>query len=85
MCNCVTMCRVPDIETDDGRWPMPRHAPRCEDYREERFVRVTYDGSWCILEPSDAEDMIADGGDYKTEDVYLTRDQFDALPEFTGF
>lgn len=86
MCNCATVCRIPDIETDNGRWPMPRHAPMCEDYKTERFVRVMYDGSWCVMEPDDAEDMIAESGEeYQTEDVFLTRDQFERMPEFQGF
>lgn len=86
MCNCATMCRIPDIEAENGRWPIPRHAPFCNEYKEERFVRQTYDGAWCILEPGDAEDMVANSSEeYQTEDVFLTRDQFDALPEFSGF
>ena len=89
MCNCQTACRIPDIETDNSRWPVPRHAPMCEDYKTERFVRLVYDGSWCVMEPDDAKDMIADGiaegEEYQAEDVFLTRDQFGALPEFSGF
>lgn len=86
MCNCLTMCRIPDIETDNGRWPMPRHSPACEDYKPERFVRVAHGGSGCVMEPDGVADMIADGGEeYETEDVFLTRDQYDALPEFDGF
>ena len=86
MCNCLTMCRIPDIETNNGRWPIPKHSPACEDYKTERFVRAVYDGSWCVMEPDDAADMIVDSGEeYQTEDVFLTRDQYDALPEFSGF
>lgn len=88
MCNCATVCRVPDVETSDGRWPMPAHSPACEDFKQERFVRLKYDGSWCVMEPDDAQDTIGDapiGVEYEVEDVFLTRDQFEALPEFAGF
>ena len=86
MCNCSTVCRLLDIETSNGRWPMPRHAPMCDDYKTERFVRLIYDGSWCVMTPDDAADTIKESADtYHTEDVHLTQDQFDALPEFSGF
>ena len=86
MCNCIAVCRLPDIETNNGQWTMPRHAPMCEDYKIERFVRLIYDGNWCVMTPDDAADTIADSNDeYQIEDVFLTPDQFDALPEFSGF
>ncbi|MDP3219197.1 MAG: hypothetical protein Q8S73_34180 [Deltaproteobacteria bacterium] len=51
-------------------------------------MKLKYDGSWCLMEPDDANDTIDDApGDvvYETEDVFLTRDQFERLPEFAGF
>lgn len=85
MCNCLTICRLPDIETD-GRWPRPEHSPACEDYKTEKFVCVSYGGQWCLMEPDEAKTFIAESGDeYKTEEIFLTRDQFEALPEFDGF
>lgn len=51
----------------------------------ERFVRVSYDGSWCVMEPKEALEMVKDSDEYKTMNVFMTRDQFNALPEFTGF
>lgn len=86
MCNCGTWARLPYIGTYDGKYPPPLHHPDCEDYKAERFVRVMYDGSWCVMEPDDAADMTADSeGGYQTEDVFITRDQFERMPEFNGF
>ena len=91
MCNCQTMCRVPDVETENGRWPMPLHAPNCEDFKTEQYVRVGFDGSWCIMTADDEADyrkdvnLYGDPDEYKYEYIYLTNDQFNSLPEFAGF
>ena len=88
MCNCKTMCWEPDVITQDGRYPLPEHHPNCEDYKTEKFVRVLYDDTPCVMEPLDAEDFIkdADGNEqYILEDIYITRDQYENMPEFQGF
>lgn len=85
-CTCSAVCRIPDIETENGRWPMPHHSPMCDEHTKEMFVRVELDGSWCVMEPCEAHEMVSDTSEeYKTEYVYLTRDQFNSLPEFEGF
>ena len=81
MCECATWARIPR-----DNFPPANHHYDCKEYKAERFVRVIYDGNNCIMEPDDAADMIADGdGGYQTEDVFMSRDQFDKLPEFDGF
>jgi hypothetical protein len=86
MCNCGTWARLPHQGTHDYKYPPPDHHPDCEDFKTERFLRVEYDGSWCVMEPMEASDLIGSGnGEYTTEQVFLTRDQFEKLPEFAGF
>lgn len=86
MCNCMRICRLPDIETSNGRWPLPEHAPVCEDYRLEEFIVVEYDGSRCVMEPKEAQEMVADSSEeYAVSTVWITRDQFENMSEFDGF
>jgi hypothetical protein len=85
-CNCMTVCRIPEIETQDGKYPMPNHAPMCNEYKPIRFVRVSLSRASFIATPDDAEDFISDGDTiYEKNDVYLTQDQFDKIAEFSGF
>jgi len=77
-CNCKTWARVP---TD--KLPMSEHAKGCEHYKEERFVRVSFEGGSFIVEPKDALDYNEEGMAH--ENVFITRDQFERLPEFEGF
>lgn len=91
MCNCTKVCRLPDIETQDGRYPMPVHAQCCEDYKLIKFKRVMLGKSWFITTSEDAIGFMddvkydEDADQYQYEDVELTRDQFENLPEFMGF
>jgi hypothetical protein len=53
-----------------------------------RYVRIAYDGSWCICKPGDVEAMVGDADEshrYITEDVYLSAQEYEALPEFEGW
>lgn len=85
MCNCQTLARIPSTGTYDGKYAPPLHHPDCEDYKAERFMRVMYDGTPCTVEHGDVESLIGEGIGYEISEVMLTRDQFDALPEFDGF
>lgn len=54
---------------------------------KRRFIRMTVDGSNCICEPGEVKDMF-DGGAMdgcKLTEVWMTQEQYDALPEFEGF
>lgn len=85
MCNCQGWCRD-WRETKGFTYPASNHAPGCEDYKFEPFVRVEYDGTFCVMEPHEAEAMVADGGgEYTTSDIQLTRDQFNNMKDFEGF
>lgn len=58
-----------------------------------RYVRVTLDGSHCVMHPSEGDRYVQDAraaGDaaadrYEVRDVYLSEREFDDLPEFNGF
>ncbi|MFZ6801974.1 hypothetical protein [Undibacterium sp. Di24W] len=77
-CKCLTWARVPI-----DKLPMSEHHKDCELYKEERFVKVTFQGNYLIIEPHDADEYIEEG--MVREDVFMTRDQFERLPEFDGF
>jgi hypothetical protein len=77
---------LPDIETENGKYPMPEHAPMCNEHQKIKFVRLTYDGISCLMTPDDALDLEKDGDTkYEKSDVFITQDQFDNLPEFAGY
>jgi len=92
MCSCKEnhWCRTFE-ETLDGKYPISEHAPGCEEYRQQKYIRLEYDGTYCIMTPDDAMDYMddceyeKDAGEYKYEEIYLTQDQFEKLPEFQGF
>lgn len=85
MCDCKNWCRDWQ-ETKGGKYPPADHAPGCEDYKTERFVRLEHDGAACIVEPAEAEAMVADSDrEYTVTPVFLTRDQFERMGEFHGF
>jgi hypothetical protein len=52
-----------------------------------RYVRVIHEGTTCVVLPGDVADMVDSErpDDYRTEDVYLSKEEFDALSEFDGF
>lgn len=86
-CTCMTRCRVSMFVTIGGReYPASTHFPDCGKYQPERFVRVELDGTAAVMEPAESEAMVRDSQeDYKLSDIFLTRDQFNAIPEFAGF
>ena len=56
-----------------------------------RYVRVSINGSHCVMDASDGDRYIEDAraaGDesaYEVEDVYISEREFEDLPEFDGF
>lgn len=52
-----------------------------------RYVRVIHDGTTCVVPPQDVESLVDSErpDDYRTADVYLSKEEFDGLPEFDGF
>jgi hypothetical protein len=73
-------------ETGDGKYPASEHAPGCEQFKQEEFIRLTLDGTTCIMEPREAEAMLEeDKSPYLKSSILLTRDQFEKLGDFAGF
>jgi hypothetical protein len=52
-----------------------------------RYVRVIHDGTTCVVPPGDVAAMVDSEKPeaYALKDVYLSKEEFDALPEFDGF
>lgn len=61
-------------------------ARKAEARDKKRFVLMTYDGTSCTVRPSEVADLI-DGNDegYTFTDIWMTEDEFEALPEFSGW
>lgn len=52
---------------------------------KKTYIKVTYkDGGFCICEPKDVPDMTEGADGFKTEEVLMTEQEFEALPEFQG-
>jgi hypothetical protein len=75
-------------ETKCGKYPASDHSPTCQNYKQEEFALLKYDGGSCIVEKRDVVHMVEDGNAngmvYQVEAIMLTRDQFEKLPEFQG-
>jgi len=91
MCDCVTMCWIFDQITENGRFPVPNHHPKCEDYKAKRYIRLfdpdsgdgfidTCENQYGYMSSDEFDSM-----NLRQEDVVLTEDQFLKLKEFTGF
>ena len=55
---------------------------------KKRFVKFCLDGQCCIVTPEEAVHMREDEEDpgaMTEEDVWMTEEEFEALPEFQGF
>lgn len=53
----------------------------------ERYALIRFDGSWCICKPGDVAAMVPseDADAYQVEDVYMSPQEVEALPEFQGW
>lgn len=87
---CMNHARLWD-ETQGGKLPASEHAPSCPNYKTKLYKRVRLNernGASFIDTEKGAAAFIAesdDPGEYIIEDVYLTEDQFEKLPDFEGF
>jgi hypothetical protein len=52
---------------------------------KRRYVKLTMDGTSCIVEPSEAESMMKDDPSLVASDVWMTVAQFESLPDFPGY
>lgn len=66
---------------------IPVYLPELDPANQERsYMRVTYDGSSCIMELGEAEALIRENpGIYTFAKVRMTPSQFEKLPEFLGW
>lgn len=85
MCDCQQMVRTFE-ETQGGKFPPSNHAPSCQDYKLNRYLRLVIDNSAAIFEEQEGLAIINDSEDeYEVSEVMLTVDQFERLPEFEGW
>ena len=52
---------------------------------QRRYVKLTMDGTSCVVEPHEAKDMMKDDPILVASDVWMTVSQFEALPDFQGY
>lgn len=85
-CNCRTFVRDAQVENKGQKLPMSEHHPNCNEYKLEAYAKVTHDGTSCIMQINEAVAMVAESQEaYEMCNVYMTRDQFEKLPEFEGY
>lgn len=54
--------------------------------KPELYIRLSFDGSHCVMQFNEGLEVIKDSEeDYDVDTVVMTRKEFEALPEFTGF
>lgn len=78
LCHCAGWCREPQ----QNKLPISLHHPNCERYKIERFAKITVNGSTCIAEEHETAEY---GDEYEISTIEMTRDQFEALPDFQGW
>lgn len=62
---------------------LPELDPRNQD---RAYMRVSHDGSSCVMEMNEAEALLKDApGVYTSEEVCMTPAQFEKLPDFGGW
>lgn len=63
---------------------LPELDPRNQ---QQRFVKITYDGSSCIVRPHEVDDMLdgAEPSGYSIKDVWMSEAMYAKLPEFMGW
>jgi hypothetical protein len=82
-CTCKNMAMIDGKQIEHG------HHVNCDANSEKiEMAKITFDGVWCIMNIEDAftQLMEASGDDeYTFQKVYMTQNEFNALPEFTGW
>jgi hypothetical protein len=65
----------------------PVYLPELDHANQERtYIKVSHDGSSCIMEPHEAMALMRDApGVYTSEEVQMSASQFDRLPDFSGW
>ena len=85
---CIDHCRL--WTECVGGLTASDHAPTCEHYKTEKFIRIVPKGergpALIVETQAEADDTM--GGcpeEYDVSEVEMTRDQFSRLGEFNGF
>jgi hypothetical protein len=53
---------------------------------KQRYMRVSHCGSSCVMEMHEAAALLTDApGVYDSAEVWMTRTEFEALPDFGGW
>lgn len=85
----MSTCQCPTWARTDGR--MTNHHPNCEQFKEETFVRVQHDDSAGYIIPigdvaslSAEVESLQDGESIRLQRVRMTREEYEATPEFQG-
>ena len=88
---CDTHCRD-WRETKGGKIPASNHSPACENYKPIKFLNLYFENLedgftielkdlYSMMETFLPEDIVS----VKIEQVFMTQDQYEKLPEFQGF
>lgn len=80
-CECLTWAWV-DLPYASSA---SRHHPKCHHYEGLPFKRIEVDGTFCIVEPHELKSFIGDEDEAVITDVVMSREEFEALPDFEGF
>lgn len=66
---------------------IPVYLPELDPANQPRtYVKVSHDGSSCIMEPREAAALMKDApGVYTAEEVQMEPSRFEKLPEFSGW
>ncbi len=73
----------PGYQPPEGGVYLPELDP---NNHERAYMRITHDGSSCIMEMNEAEALLRDEpGVYSSEEVRITPAAFSKLPEFGGW
>lgn len=70
---------------------MKVYLPELDPQNQERtYTKVSYDGTFCIMEPSEAAALVANASiddecHYELTEVRMTPGEFEKLPDFAGW
>jgi len=82
-CNCSGFVAIGPDNIEHG------HHTNCDTNTEKKeLVKLTYDGTWCIMRFDDAIAELREnvnGDEYTFQKVWFTQNEFDTMPEFTGW
>lgn len=73
VCECIRWARIPG----NSKFQLSIHHQNCKHYKLEEFVLIVEDDQQLIFEVGEIDDPNAIA-------IFLTRDQYENLPEFQG-